>query len=290
MRILIAEDDASFADVPSCALRRSSYLVDWAKDGRQANSWLASEAYDLAILDLGLPGLEGGEVLLTDKYDQIFFRAMTDDGRHIAGDVELPEPPGALPEDGRLYYDATMRGKPVRIAALFVQREGVELSIPAAEALIKRGRLAREILLGMLLSEMGRVVATLIFLWVVIRTGLRPLEDSRPQLARRSPGDLRPIIAQGLTEEIQPVVDKMNQLLQQLLQLLNDSLLAQRHFVSDAADQLRTPIAALQTQVEVGLRDTAREQRPQLVQIRGAARAGSWFAASAAGSAGQPDR
>lgn len=70
-----------------------------------------------------------------------------------------------------------------------------------------------------------------------------------------------------MTEEIQPVVDEINQLLLRL----DESLLAQRHFVSDAAHQLRTPIAALQAQVEVALRESERTQRPQLERILAAA-------------------
>lgn len=51
------------ADGLARALRQSSYVVDWVQDGKQADSWLASQHYDLVILDLGLPWLEGGEVL-----------------------------------------------------------------------------------------------------------------------------------------------------------------------------------------------------------------------------------
>lgn len=63
MRILLAEDDSMLADGLARALRQSSYVVDWVQDGKQADSWLASQNYDLVILDLGLPWLEGGEVL-----------------------------------------------------------------------------------------------------------------------------------------------------------------------------------------------------------------------------------
>lgn len=63
MRILIAEDDTLLADGLSRALRQSGYIVDWAKDGKQADGWLSDQPYDLAILDLGLPGLEGSEIL-----------------------------------------------------------------------------------------------------------------------------------------------------------------------------------------------------------------------------------
>lgn len=137
------------------------------------------------------------------------------------------------------------------VAALFTERDGMPLIFLAAETLVKRNNLVWEILLGMLLPELGLAVATLALIWFGVRSGLRPLAALRQQLANRSTSDLRPLAVQGLTEEIQPVVEELNQLLLRL----SDSLLAQRHFVADAAHQLRTPIAALQTQVELALRE-----------------------------------
>lgn len=64
MRLLLAEDDSLLADGLSRALAQSGYVVDWAKDGRQADNWLSQHEYDLTVLDLGLPGLDGSEVLL----------------------------------------------------------------------------------------------------------------------------------------------------------------------------------------------------------------------------------
>lgn len=63
MRILLVEDDALLADGLARALGQSGYLVDIASDGKTADSWIESEHFDLAILDLGLPGLDGAEVL-----------------------------------------------------------------------------------------------------------------------------------------------------------------------------------------------------------------------------------
>ena len=63
MRILLVEDDALLADGLARALGQSGYLVDVASDGKTADVWLENENYDLAILDLGLPGLDGADVL-----------------------------------------------------------------------------------------------------------------------------------------------------------------------------------------------------------------------------------
>ncbi|MQY51680.1 response regulator [Rhodocyclus tenuis] len=63
MRILLAEDDALLADGLARALRQFSYIVDQVGDGASADAWLESQDYDLVILDLGLPRLEGSDVL-----------------------------------------------------------------------------------------------------------------------------------------------------------------------------------------------------------------------------------
>ena len=63
MRILLAEDDPVIADGLGRALRRGGFAVDHVMSGAEADTALASQTYDLLILDLGLPKLPGIEVL-----------------------------------------------------------------------------------------------------------------------------------------------------------------------------------------------------------------------------------
>jgi DNA-binding response OmpR family regulator len=63
MRLLLVEDHVPLADELLASLTRQGYAVDWLADGRDAAYQGASEAYDLIILDLGLPGKPGLEVL-----------------------------------------------------------------------------------------------------------------------------------------------------------------------------------------------------------------------------------
>ncbi len=63
MRILIVEDDPVLADGLTRSLRESDYAVDCVNDGGAADHVLAAQTYDLVILDLGLPRLDGFEVL-----------------------------------------------------------------------------------------------------------------------------------------------------------------------------------------------------------------------------------
>ena len=63
MRILLAEDEPELATWLAEALRQSDFHVDWVNDGRLVSSSVKSTRYDALILDLGLPGRDGHDVL-----------------------------------------------------------------------------------------------------------------------------------------------------------------------------------------------------------------------------------
>ena len=63
MRILLVEDDPMIGETVLEALQAEGYGVDWVKDGDSADSAAMFCSYDLIVLDLGLPGMDGLEVL-----------------------------------------------------------------------------------------------------------------------------------------------------------------------------------------------------------------------------------
>jgi two-component system KDP operon response regulator KdpE len=65
VRILLVEDDVPLRHALSGAVRRAGYEVTEVEDGDRAVSALRSQAYDLVLLDLGLPFVDGWEVLRT---------------------------------------------------------------------------------------------------------------------------------------------------------------------------------------------------------------------------------
>lgn len=65
MRLLLIEDDADLRDGVRTALKSEGYTLDCLGDGRQALHALRHEIFDLVLLDLGLPGLDGLTVLKT---------------------------------------------------------------------------------------------------------------------------------------------------------------------------------------------------------------------------------
>lgn len=63
MRILLVEDDTMIANAITVALHDAAYAVDWVQDGMSASRTLALGEHQLVLLDLGLPGRDGLEVL-----------------------------------------------------------------------------------------------------------------------------------------------------------------------------------------------------------------------------------
>lgn len=63
MRILLVEDDKMIAEAVSSGLKNARYVVDWVNNGNTAEQALNSQQYDLVLLDLGLPGQDGLQVL-----------------------------------------------------------------------------------------------------------------------------------------------------------------------------------------------------------------------------------
>jgi two-component system OmpR family response regulator len=63
VRILLVEDDVMLAGAVARALRQSAHAVDTVASGDEADHYLTTNEYDLVLLDLGLPKLDGFEVL-----------------------------------------------------------------------------------------------------------------------------------------------------------------------------------------------------------------------------------
>lgn len=65
MRVLLIEDDPMIGAAAQAALKDASCAADWVKTGTEGLAVLAAQRYDLVLLDLGLPGKDGLDVLRT---------------------------------------------------------------------------------------------------------------------------------------------------------------------------------------------------------------------------------
>lgn len=63
MRLLVVEDEKRLNEMIAKSLRKAGYEVDACYDGDSADAYMASEGYDLIVLDLNLPGMDGMTLL-----------------------------------------------------------------------------------------------------------------------------------------------------------------------------------------------------------------------------------
>ena len=86
MRILLVEDDAQLGESLEAALRLEQYAVDWLRSGEPVRAALGATPYDLLILDLGLPGVPGIQVLRQLRADKHRLPVLLLTARNTVGD------------------------------------------------------------------------------------------------------------------------------------------------------------------------------------------------------------
>ena len=104
-----------------------------------------------------------------------------------------------------------------------------------------------------------------IWVWLATRHGLASLGGIARQIASRDPKQLQALSPPSAPEEIRPMLEALNDLFRRV----ETTLEGERRFTADAAHELRTPLAALQAQLQVAMRsrdDAEREQSLQQLQ------------------------
>lgn len=208
------------------------------------------------------------DMLLTDKYDTIYYKITDKDGALISGEADLPPPKVSISYGHSHMIDGILRGQKLRIASLYyTPQEGntkAPVLIQVAETLNKRKKLAREIGATMVLPQFLLVIFVSLIVFVGVSRGLAPLHQLRKDIAMRSHLDLSPIVESDKPQEVLPLVQAINDLLGRVARMLEE----EKRFIADAAHQLRTPLAGLKTQTGLLLKQAEPEKiRHSLQQI-----------------------
>lgn len=219
------------------------------------------------------------DVLEADPDDRLLYMVSTPPGQFILGNRTLPAPPPLdAPRLGSPYfYDGLMAAEGagaerqrVRVAALYLGwgDEGAPrqtMLVQVARSSANREELARSILFDMLLPLSSLVLLMSLIVWAGIRAGLGPLARLTRQVEGRAPSDLAPLRLESAPRELRSLATALNSLLASVQQ----NVATQKRFISDAAHQLRTPLAGLKSQAELALQATSDpEQRERLARVQ----------------------
>jgi len=217
------------------------------------------ESNGQVALQLPLPA---NELLRSDPTGSVYYMVLGLRGEFVAGDRDLPIPDEQeVPTPRRVKFRSDqIRGTEVRIAYTWVEFRNAKGGKPAlvqvAETLEKRSQLANEIIRGVIVPQFVVLPIAVVLVWFGLSRGLAPLTALQARIRARRPDDLSPIDPQAAPEELAPLVNSFNELLERMVQ----NLQAQRRFTADAAHQMKTPLAGLRTQAELALRETDPQQ------------------------------
>ena len=203
------------------------------------------------------------DIIEADPDDRVYYMVSTPPGEFILGNSQVPAPPPlSEPRLGQPYlYDGKVRDPSgdgrrdvnVRVVALYLAYgepgKPQRMLVQVARSRTSREELARQILIDTALPLSGLIVLMSIIVWGGIRGGLAPLARLRSVVENRAPHDLAPIRLEAAPEEVRSLAKALNALLAQV----HDSIITQKRFISDAAHQLRTPLAGLKSQTELQL-------------------------------------
>lgn len=198
------------------------------------------------------------DMLASTAQDRVFYAVSGPDGKVVTGYEDLPPPNnaarGGAPQSP-VFYNSIYKQAPVRIVALrsFVSGSNVSgyATILVAQTRGDRDGLTYSLLRQSALWMLAIAIAGAIAAWFGVSIGLRPLVLLREALGRRSPDDVRPVL-HNVPKEFKPLVGAINGMLHRL----DIGLHSMRNFISDASHQLKTPLASLQAQSEMALRET----------------------------------
>ena len=199
-------------------------------------------------------------LLRADETDSVYFHVVGGDGQLLAGDKDLPV--FKLPSDdsvvpGEIYMrDGDFKGQDLRMAYTYLAEPQMTSSqwiiVEVGETTEKRSQLANKIVASVILPQFIIIPLAVMLVWFGLSRGLRPLTRLRQTIEAREPDDLSPIATRRVPEELEPLVEAFNEMLERMKR----SVAAQQRFVADAAHQMRTPLTGLKTQAQFAMRET----------------------------------
>jgi two-component system sensor histidine kinase TctE len=177
-------------------------------------------------------------LLRADETDNVYFHVIAR-GKMLAGDSELPISKKEIDnkaEAGEIYMrDLDSSGQDLRVAYTYVSDGNMPrerwVLVEVAETTEKRSQLANKIVASVILPQFIIIPLAVMLVWFGLSRGLRPLTRLRKTIEAREPADLSPIATRRVPEELEPLVEAFNEMLERM----KKNVEAQQRFVADAA-------------------------------------------------------
>ena len=163
-----------------------------------------------------------------------------------------------LPE--ALFGDKIFAGETVRVVTFTANTALSQFTVVIAETTVRREEEATIILTDSTWPNVLLLVLALTLVYLGVDLALRPLDRLSREISARGPEDLRPLSIDFLPGEIMPLARALNYLMANL-QAAAES---QQAFLSNAAHQLRTPLAGIRTQLELAAQDEEHTRRKRI--------------------------
>ncbi|HLD16236.1 MAG TPA: ATP-binding protein [Coxiellaceae bacterium] len=101
-----------------------------------------------------------------------------------------------------------------------------------------------------------------VLIWIIVGRGLDTLKKVASEVSHRAPSYLKPVDIKAVPLEIMPLVNELNSLFTRL----DEAFEREKRFTADAAHELKTPLAALKTQVQVALKIKTEPERQETLK------------------------
>ncbi|AEA63009.1 sensor histidine kinase [Burkholderia gladioli] len=229
---------------------------------------LRSVSRQIEINQHGLPAFAGHDgaapARQLDDADDVVLQLWRDGRLAFTTDPGIVLPPPGAPGLGTLEANGQRWHSYVR--------ESAGTTIRVAQPRTARWDALARIAVHLLWPVLSLLPLLAVALWFGIGYGLRPLRAIAESLRQRHAAHLDPLDAEAVADEVRPLAGAINDLLQRL----DASFTLQRHFIADAAHELRTPIMGLSIQAQLlGRAGSEAERLRVIAQIQaGATRLG----------------
>ncbi|GGA12302.1 sensor histidine kinase [Dyella caseinilytica] len=203
--------------------------------------------------------------LYSGAHENFVYRVSQADGTTLAGDETLPMTTGEI-IDNLTYGETRHKGLYYRLASYHTVVDGEPIVVTVGETVHRRDTIVRRLDTLVGVSDGIQLLLVLGLCLFGIRIALRPINRLRDQIMQREPQSLQPLPLDPIPSEVRPLVQSMNT----LFVTVRDSTLAQQHFLTNAAHQLRTPLTGLKAQLEVLANETQdRAQQERISRLQG---------------------